>query len=44
MEGWRKRLREAVSGDLDADCDGAASRQLLTIRLMEELWCKGEMA
>lgn len=35
---------EGVSGDLNADCDGAVSRQLLTITLMEELQCKGEMA
>lgn len=42
--GGRERLREGVSGDLNADCDGAVSRQLLTITLMEELRCKGEMA
>lgn len=29
---------------MKANCDGAVSRQLLTITLMEELWCKGEMA
>lgn len=29
---------------MKANCEGAVSRQLLTITLMEELRCKGEMA
>lgn len=42
---WREgEVKTRVSGDLDADCDKAVSRQLLTITLMEELRCKGEMA
>lgn len=39
-DGRRKRLREGDNCDLNADCDGAMSRQLLTITLMEELRCK----
>lgn len=33
-----------MSGDLNADCDEAVSTQLLTITLMEELWCRGSRA
>lgn len=39
-DGGRKRLREGDNYDLNTDCDGAMSRQLLTITLMEELRCK----